>query len=188
MKWCSVSNIFFERITFSRYFFLLLHHYTNAIHTYTMWTPSLKISDFFFSERRRKKLLWISAQLFCWHAFFLIQNFLLANISVVQTSKRCRCHPQGRVRWPIFQEVYGTNPFITSVGHCERSEGGCLCVGWGWGSVKIREQEAAPWYGPLSSDPTVLCLLTQPGRRRTCLPSLGHSGIRAQLTEEWSIN
>lgn len=152
-----------------------------------MWTPSPdNFTDFFIFERRRKKILSKSAQLFCWHAFF-IQNFLLANVSIVKTPKFCRCHPQGRVRWPIFQGVYGTNPFITSVGHCEHSEGGCVCVGCG-GFVKIREQEAAPWYGPLSSDPTVLYFLTQPGRRRTCLPSLGYSGIHAQLTEEWSIN
>lgn len=75
----------------------------------------------------------------------------------------------------LFLPVYGTNPFITSAAHCERSEGGLLRLG---------DRKQAPWYGPLYSDPTVLCLLTQPGRRRTCLPSLGHGGGRAQAAEE----
>lgn len=79
----------------------------------------------------------------------------------------------------LFFWVYGTNPFITSAAHCEASEGGLLRLG---------DRKQAPWYGPLYSDPTVLCLLTQPGRRRTCLPSLGHGGGRAQAAEEWNIN
>lgn len=85
-----------------------------------------------------------------------------------------RAHKDG-----LFFRVYGTNPFITSVAHCEGSEGGLLRLG---------DRKQAPWYGPLYSEPTVLCLLTQPGRRRTCLPSLGHGGGRAQAAEEWNIN
>lgn len=52
-------------------------------------------------------------------------NFLHVNVSLVQTPKLSRCYPHRHISRPILR-VYGTNPFITSVVHCECSEGGLL--------------------------------------------------------------
>lgn len=107
----------------------------------------------------------------CSHVSFKL-SCLVVNVSSVQTpqtSEVLRAHPHKLAS--IFPSLWDKSFHYL---------GGPLWASWG-GSVQIREQEAAPWYGPLYSDPTVLRLLTQPGRRRTCLCSLGRRGVRAQL-------